>query len=110
MTTDQEFDEKNRRRHFLIDKQHAGFTEEEMMRPFEGNPGWREECERREHANLTDEEQLILGCLGGGILTQDALSERLGLASPKLAAGLMMLELKRLVSKRLDGSYEGVVD
>ena len=69
-----------------------------------------EEARQPAPANLTHEEQLILGCLGGGILTQDAIGERSGLASPKLAAGLMMLELKRLVSKRLDGSYEGVVD
>ena len=72
-------------------------------------PAKTEEARQKTPTNLTEEEQLILGCLEGGILTQDAISERSGLASPTLAAGLMMLELKRLVSKRLDGSYEGVV-
>ena len=61
-------------------------------------------------AGLAEEERLILDCLGGGgILTPDAIGKRSGLASPKLSAGLMMLELKRLVSKRVDGAYERVV-
>jgi DNA processing protein len=61
-------------------------------------------------AGLAEEERLILECLGGGgILTPDAIGERSGLASPRLSAGLMMLELKRLVSKRVDGAYERVV-
>lgn len=58
-------------------------------------------------ADLAEEERSILQCLGGGeILTPDAIGERTGLPSPKLSAGLMMLELKRLVSKRTDGAYE----
>ena len=58
--TEQEFNEKNKRRIEIIDQMHAGFTEEERMRPFASNPGWKEECDRREHANLTDEERAEL--------------------------------------------------
>jgi hypothetical protein len=55
--TKKEFDKVNERRHELIDKQHSGFTEEESVRNFKEHPGWEEECERRYHANLTDEER-----------------------------------------------------
>ncbi|HQF39453.1 MAG TPA: DNA-processing protein DprA [Opitutaceae bacterium] len=43
---------------------------------------------------------------GGEILTLDALLEKTGLAYADLAPALMMLELKKLVAKRLDGTYE----
>jgi DNA processing protein len=59
--------------------------------------------------DLAEDEKLILECLGGGgILTPDSIGERSGLDTPRLAAGLTMLELKRLISKRADGSYEGI--
>ncbi len=45
---------------------------------------------------------------GGEILGPDALGERTGLAPSGLAAALTMLELKRAVVKRADGSYEGL--
>ena len=43
---------------------------------------------------------------GGEILTLDALLEKTGLVYADLAPALMMLELKKLVAKRLDGTYE----
>jgi DNA processing protein len=56
---------------------------------------------------LGADEARVLGCFAGGaILSVDALVEITGLASPALAATLMMLELKRLVAKRVDGAYE----
>jgi DNA processing protein len=60
-------------------------------------------------ADLTEEERQILGCLQGGeILTPDAIAERSGLDSATLSAALTMLELRRLVSRRVDGSYETI--
>jgi DNA processing protein len=43
---------------------------------------------------------------GGEMLTLDALLETTGLPYAELAPALMMLELKKLVTKRLDGTYE----
>ena len=58
-------------------------------------------------ANLTDEEAGVFECFrGGAILSTDALAEQTGLASAKLSAILMMLELKHLVAKRADGAFE----
>lgn len=50
----------NTRRLALIEKMHAGFTKLERIRPFAAFPGWKEECERRYHANLTDYERAEL--------------------------------------------------
>lgn len=50
----------NARRGVLIEKMFAGGTEEENARQFAEHPGWKEECERREHANLTDYERAEL--------------------------------------------------
>lgn len=63
--TEDEFNVKNERRLDLIEKRHAGLTEEEGRRPFdeERHPGWKAECERRWHANLTDEERAELARL-----------------------------------------------
>jgi DNA processing protein len=58
-------------------------------------------------AGLGADEARVLGCFAGGaILSVDALVGLTGLASPTLSAALMMLELKRLVAKRVDGAYE----
>ena len=58
-------------------------------------------------ANLTDEEAGVFECFrGGAILSTDALAEQTGLASAKLSAILMMLELKHLIAKRADGAFE----
>jgi len=56
---------------------------------------------------LTPDESAVLGCFtGGAILTPDVLVEQTGLASQQVSAALMMLELKRLVAKRTDGTFE----
>lgn len=46
----------NARRCDLIGKMYAGFTDKENARKFSEHPGWKEEVERRERANLTDAE------------------------------------------------------
>ncbi|HKB57602.1 MAG TPA: DNA-processing protein DprA [Lacunisphaera sp.] len=43
---------------------------------------------------------------GGALLGIDALSTATGLSSPEVSAALMGLELKKLVSKRADGTFE----
>lgn len=83
-TLRQEFDGFNARRLELIEKQHAGFTKEEGRRPFEGNPGWKEECERRYQANLTDEERAELATL------QEKCSQYLEVLHPRPARPLLL--------------------
>lgn len=57
--------------------------------------------------NLGDDERRVLECFrGGGLLGIDALAAHTGLASSAVSAALMMLELKKLVSKRADGTFE----
>jgi DNA processing protein len=57
--------------------------------------------------NLTGDEARVFACFAGGaILTPDALTEQSGLSSAQLSAVLMMLELKRAIAKRVDGSFE----
>jgi hypothetical protein len=46
----------NHWRHALINKKFAGMTEEDANKRFDENPGWEEECDLREQANLTDAE------------------------------------------------------
>ncbi len=56
---------------------------------------------------LTTEEGSIMAAFAGGeILTLDALLEKTGLPYAALAPTLLLLELKKLVAKRLDGTYE----
>jgi len=43
---------------------------------------------------------------GGAMLGIDALASTTGLAAADIAAALMMLELKKLVTKRADGTFE----
>ena len=58
-------------------------------------------------ANLTDEEAKVFECFrGGSLLSPDALAEQTGLGAAQLSATLMMLELKRLIAKRPDGTFE----
>jgi DNA processing protein len=58
-------------------------------------------------ANLTEEEARVFGCFrGGALLSADALATQTGLAAADISATLMMLELKRLVVKRADGTFE----
>ena len=56
---------------------------------------------------LTEAEAKVHAVFAGGeILGLEALGEKTGLAYAELAPALMMLELKKLVSKRIDGTYE----
>ncbi len=56
---------------------------------------------------LGGEERRVFDCFqGGGVLGLDALVETTGLGAPQISAALMMLELKKLVTKRADGSFE----
>lgn len=58
-------------------------------------------------ANLTDEEAKVFECFrGGALLAPDALVTQTGFSAAQLSATLMMLELKRLIAKRADGSFE----
>ena len=52
-------------------------------------------------------ERSILGAFaGGGILGADQIVAQTGLAISEVSAGLIMLELKRRIVRRADGTYE----
>jgi DNA processing protein len=56
---------------------------------------------------LSEVEQCVLECFrGGSILTIDALIGLTQMPAHELGATLMLLELKRLVVKRVDGAFE----
>jgi DNA processing protein len=58
-------------------------------------------------ARLTETEARVYGIFAGGaLLTPDTLAAQTGLPAAELSATLMMLELKRLVHKRADGTFE----
>ena len=58
-------------------------------------------------ANLTADEARVYACFAGGsLLAPDALAGHTGLGAAQLSSILMMLELKRLVVTRLDGTFE----
>jgi DNA processing protein len=58
-------------------------------------------------ASLNEAEEAVLDQFrGGAMLTLDALAAQTGRSAAELSATLMMLELKRLVVKRADGSFE----
>lgn len=58
-------------------------------------------------ANLTADEAAVFECFrGGAILSVDALTGLTGRNAAQLSATLMMLELKRLIAKRADGTFE----
>ncbi len=58
-------------------------------------------------SQLSEEERKVFGCFAGGsTLTIDALVAATTFAAPQVSAALMMLELKKLVAKRADGSFE----
>lgn len=58
-------------------------------------------------AGLSETERRVLGPFSGGaLLGVDALTAATGLSAPEVSAALMMLELKKLVTKRADGTYE----
>jgi DNA processing protein len=57
--------------------------------------------------SLSATEQKIAECFrGGAILGVDALTAQTGLSAPEVSATLMMLELKKLIAKRADGTFE----
>lgn len=56
---------------------------------------------------LSEDEVRVLGCLSQeGPLSMDALAEVTNLATSKVAATLLLLELKKLLVKRMDGTFE----
>jgi DNA processing protein len=58
-------------------------------------------------ANLTTDEARVFECFrGGAIVSPDAISGQTGLPAGQLSSTLMMLELKRLIAKRADGTFE----
>jgi len=58
-------------------------------------------------SNLTAEERTVYGCFAGGALVSiDMASLQTGLPTAQLSATMMMLELKRLIVKRADGTFE----
>ncbi|HTJ78987.1 MAG TPA: DNA-processing protein DprA [Rariglobus sp.] len=58
-------------------------------------------------SNLTPEEQRVYACFAGGALVSiDMIAGQTGLPASQLSATLMMLELKRLIVKRADGTFE----
>ncbi|MBA4137383.1 MAG: DNA-protecting protein DprA [Opitutus sp.] len=70
-------------------------------------PGAPSVLEQMSAANLSDPERQVLECFrGGAMLGIDAITGITSLGSPAVSAALMMLELKKLVSKRADGTFE----
>jgi DNA processing protein len=66
-----------------------------------GRPG------ETEPGDLTPAEAKVWRCFGGGaILGVDTVVTQTGLPAAEVSVGLMMLELKRLITKRSDGAYE----
>ncbi len=56
---------------------------------------------------LDAQERRVFDCFkGGSMLSIDAVASVTGLAAHEISAALMMLELKKLVSKRVDGTFE----
>lgn len=56
---------------------------------------------------LSEEEATVFACFAGGeMLGPDALAVATGFSAAQISATLMMLELKRLISKRADGTFE----
>lgn len=71
--------------------------------PTEGEPSVLE----RLLPQLDERERRVLEAFqGGAILGIDALAAGTGLGAPEISSTLMMLELKKLVQKRADGSFE----
>ena len=57
--------------------------------------------------DLSPEEAQVMACFAGGsILSPDEITHHTQLNAATLAPLLMMLELKRAISRRLDGNFE----
>jgi DNA processing protein len=66
-----------------------------------------EETRSADGLALNEAEAAVLACFAGGaLLTLDALAGQTGKSVSELSATLMMLELKRVVAKRADGTFE----
>lgn len=58
-------------------------------------------------ASLTPTERKVAECfMDGGQLTPDSLSEQLDMPSHEISGLLVLLELRRIIGKRADGSFE----
>lgn len=58
-------------------------------------------------SQLTADEQAVWACFAGGAMpSPDVLVAQTGLNASQVSAALMMLEIKRFVAKRVDGTYE----
>lgn len=56
---------------------------------------------------LTSDEAAVWACFqGGSIVAPDTITAQTGLGAAQVSAALMMLEIKRLVAKRSDGTFE----
>ena len=56
---------------------------------------------------LDEKERRVFDCFkGGAMLSIDALTSVTGFGASEISASLMMLELKKLVAKRADGTFE----
>jgi len=70
-------------------------------------PGEPSVLEQLTTATLGDDERKVAECFrGGALLGIDALTAQTGLSTPAVSAALMLLELKKLVVKRADGTFE----
>ena len=57
--------------------------------------------------DLAGDEKKIADCFkDGGIFYPDTIASLTKLTQQEVAAGLMMLELKHIIAKRADGSFE----
>ena len=62
-----------------------------------------------EASRLTGDEAKVLARLAGGeILAPDVLAESLAIPAARISAALLMLELKALAARQLDGRYEAI--
>lgn len=58
-------------------------------------------------ASLSETERKVAECFrGGALMSVDALAAQTGLNASEISSALMMLELKKLVMKRADGTFE----
>ena len=76
------------------------------MRPLPIPPKARSASRKSRPPLAGDEKAVLAQFSGGAILGLDALAEQTKLSAAQISASLMMLELKHLLSKRLDGKYE----
>jgi DNA processing protein len=89
----------------LLDElNYLGGLEPARIPPPEGEPSVAETLP----TGLGEDERRVVGALAdGSILNSDAIAERTGLAASAVASALLLLELKRFVARRADGTFEG---